>query len=96
MLSGKQLSSHLRIALRHKILVHKAATLARVPWDMLLTNFVSRTADPVNTCLRVVAINVWVDVLLRREVACLLKMAGQLQSVKLLRPTTSKNDLSVD
>lgn len=96
MLSGKQLSSHLRVALRHEVLVHKATTLACVTWDVLLANLVGRTTDPVDTRPGAVAIDVGVNVLACWETACLLKMAGQLQSVELGRSTPGENDLSVD
>jgi len=62
-LSGKEFRVYLGIALGHKVLINKTSALASVTRNVLLSDFVGRTANPVYGVLAMVTVHIRVDVL---------------------------------
>lgn len=63
---------------------------------MLLSNLVSRTADPVNGSLAMVSVNIGVDFLSGWQVGGLFLVSGQFQNVELIRVSSSHANFTID
>lgn len=61
-LFGEKFCSYFGVALCHEVFVHKTSALASIARNVLLSDFMSRTADPVDCVPASIAINFSIDV----------------------------------
>jgi hypothetical protein len=92
----EQISGDLRIALVHQVFIYHSSVVASVAWNVLLSNHVGGTTDPVHRLLTSVTVHVRVNALGGRQFRQLLFVSSQFEHVKFLRTSAAEADLSVD
>lgn len=96
MVTSEKFGSHFGVRLAHKVFVHHTAAVASVVGDVLLTDLVGGTRDPVLGVTAASSKHVAVDALGCRQFNFVLLVTIHLKNLEIALVTTGQADLTVD